>query len=357
MKKILITGGCGFVGRNLIKKLLERKNNNIWIVDDLSIGINPDKWLDHTYLKTKSKVDEILYICKKYNNQVHFINKDILSIFLSELNRQKKVLNFKFPQFDEVYHLASIVGGRAVIDGDPLLVGIDLAIDSIFFLWAGKVNRPKRILYTSSSAAYPISSQTKNKNIALKESMINFKTGFSQPDMTYGWSKLTGEYLANIAAKQYGLKVGVVRPFSGYGADQDLSYPVPSIALRVANKDNPVFIWGDGNQKRDFVYISDCIDICIKVCRKVKNSEAFNIGAGIGISFKTLAKKLIKLEKYKTKINTLKKKPVGVMNRFSNNNKTYKKFGWKPKISLEEGLSKVLEQAHKRLEKGVKPNY
>jgi UDP-glucose 4-epimerase len=357
MKKILVTGGCGFVGRNLIKKLLESKNTDIWIVDDLSIGIHPDKWLDKNYLKKKSRKDEIFYIYKKNNNKVHFVNKDILSIFLSELNRQKKVLNFKFPQFNEVYHLASIVGGRAVIDGDPLLVGIDLAIDSVFFLWAGKINKPNRILYTSSSAAYPISIQTKNKNIALKESMINFENGFSKPDMTYGWSKLTGEYLATIAVKQYGLKVGVVRPFSGYGADQDLSYPVPSIALRVANKDNPVFVWGDGNQKRDFVYISDCIDICIKVCRKVKDGDAFNIGIGKGISFKTLAKELIKLEKYRAVINTLKKKPIGVMNRFSNNNKIYKKFGWKPKISLQEGLSKVLDQAHKRLDKGIKPSY
>ena len=72
MKKILVTGGCGFVGRNLIKRLLERKNTNIWIVDDLSIGSHPNKWLDHTYLKTKSKkepfIAEGFSICVRFDN-------------------------------------------------------------------------------------------------------------------------------------------------------------------------------------------------------------------------------------------------------------------------------------------------
>jgi nucleoside-diphosphate-sugar epimerase len=132
MKKILVTGGCGFVGRNLIFKLLEEKKNQIWIIDDLSIGINPNKWNNIKIKRTKKhKYYNIFFLENK--NRLIFINIDLISILISELNRQSKFLDLKLPQFNEIYHLASIVGGRTVIDGDPLLVGIDLAIDSIFF--------------------------------------------------------------------------------------------------------------------------------------------------------------------------------------------------------------------------------
>lgn len=357
MKNILVTGGCGFVGRNLTKKLLASKNTNIWIIDDLSIGLAPEKWIDKNFVRRKNIKLMKTYNNRKLNNNIFFLKYDLMSILLAELGRQKKILNFKLPSFNEIYHLASIVGGRQLIDNDPLLVGIDLAIDSIFFLWAGKINKPQHILYTSSSAAYPINKQKSKLNIALKENMIDFKDNFGLPDMTYGWSKLTGEYLAKIAHEKYKLNIGIVRPFSGYGGDQDLTYPVPSIALRVANNDRPVIVWGDGNQTRDFVHINDCIDICIKVCRRINNANAFNIGSGKSTSFKKLAKLLIDLEKYKTYVKPLKKRPVGVMNRFSNNLKTKKILNWTPKISLEVGMKMVLDEAHIRLKKGIKPTY
>ena len=100
--------------------------------------------------------------------------------------------------------------------------------------------------------------------MALAESDIDFSGGkLGQPDMTYGWSKLTGEYLARIAAEYYDLSVACVRPFSGYGEDQDLSYPIPAIAARAAGQETPFEVWGTGKQGRDFVHIEDCIEAMI----------------------------------------------------------------------------------------------
>ena len=145
----------------------------------------------------------------------------------------------KEPAFGDAFHLAAIIGGRAVIDGNPMAVAIDLALDALCFNWA--VNKkPERLLYASSSAAYPVDLQGKDGAVALKESDIQFGGRLGQPDMTYGWSKLTGEYLARIAHQHYGLHTACVRPFSGYGEEQDLSYPVPSIALRAAKRENPL---------------------------------------------------------------------------------------------------------------------
>ncbi len=111
----------------------------------------------------------------------------------------------------------------------------------------------------SSSAAYPVNLQTSQGAVALKESDIDFEKNLGTPDMTYGWSKLTGEFLARIAARHYGVKVVCIRPFSGYGEDQDLTYPVPAIAARAARKEDPFEVWGTGKQGRDL--FSSCIDV------------------------------------------------------------------------------------------------
>ncbi len=141
----------------------------------------------------------------------------------------------EFERFADVFHFAAIVGGRMKIEGDPMMVALDLSIDAEFFYWITQ-HKPERVLYPSSSAAYPVSLQTTEGAIALSEGDIDFKKNLGTPDMTYGWSKLTGEFLAQIAAKHYGVPVVCIRPFSGYGEDQELSYPVPAIAARAAKK-------------------------------------------------------------------------------------------------------------------------
>ncbi len=139
-------------------------------------------------------------------------------------------------KFDLVVHLAAIVGGRATIEGNPLSVATDLAIDSDMFQWALRT-RPDNVVYYSSSAAYPIELQVRGSTHRLSEDDIDLDDVRS-PDLTYGWAKLTGEVLAKYAQKD-GLKVHVFRPFSGYAADQDLDYPFPSFIQRGIQKENP----------------------------------------------------------------------------------------------------------------------
>ena len=188
----------------------------------------------------------------------------------------KKKFNLNYDTLNDVFHFAAIVGGRAKIDGDPMMVALDLAIDAEFFYWICN-NKPKRVLYPSSSAAYPIDLQTDDGAIALKETDIDFSK-MGEPDMTYGWSKLTGEYLAKIAAKFYGVHITCIRPFSGYGEDQDLSYPIPAIAKRAAQKEDPFEVWGTGHQGRDFVHIEDVIDCILLAMDKISDGTAINIG-------------------------------------------------------------------------------
>src|SRR5690606_20379820 len=173
-----------------------------------------------------------------------------------------------------------------------------------------------------------------------------------QPDMTYGWSKLTGEYLAQIAAKYYGISVACVRPFSGYGEDQDLTYPVPAIAARAAKKEDPFEVWGSGKQGRDFVHIDDCNDCILMAMDNIHDGTAINIGSGKLTSFLEIIELFTKFAGYKPTIKPLLDKPVGVHSRYANMDFVAEKYNWKPKISVEEGMKRVYEAAVKKLQAG-----
>ena len=338
---VLVTGGCGFVGRHLVKKLMESQEP-IWIVDNLFTGLDPEEWL--TGFERKAETGFVSY--SDGRNTVNFVQQDALKFFMANLNDESGVA---LPNFKDVFHLASVVGGRALIDGDPLLVATDLAIDSLFFLWVTRAKiEIERILYTSSSAAYPVNLQMSSKEGALRltEDMISFDSDLGQPDMTYGWSKLSGEYLARLSASRYGLKVACVRPFSGYGEDQDLTYPIPAIAQRIAAREDPLTIWGTGDQGRDFVYIDDCIDAMLVVLDNVSDGSAVNIASGQLTTFKEVAQLYADIEGYTPEIKPLIDKPMGVQSRYGDP-ALINSLGWKPKVTLREGLEKVLKEAHK----------
>ncbi len=348
-KTILITGGCGFVGRHLIKRLAQ-ESAEFWVIDDLSTGMRPECWESPRL----SELPEVnypgvkVYELEETGQRLFFVQADLTTVLYGELGRQARLKGLKLPHFHEAYHLASVVGGRAMIEGNPLAVAIDLSIDSTFMLWASQTRGADRLLYASSSAAYPTELQCEGTALALSEDMLRLGPGMSQPDLTYGWSKLTGEYLAGIAAEKYGLKVAVVRPFSGYGEDQDLSYPVPAIALRVAGRQAPITVWGSGRQGRDFVHIDDCAEACIRACRRIDDGSGVNIGSGTLTTFKDLARRLIELEGYKTEVVGTDGKPVGVAARYCDPTYMKEKLDWEPKISLDEGLMRVLKHAHRR---------
>ena len=279
-------------------------------------------------------------------------HEDLAVTLLRQLGRIPNPDGTVLPGFDYVYALASVVGGRTKIDGDPIGVGIDLAIDAIFFLWLVR-NKDKigKVLYANSSAAYPVNLQKSEGHVALQESMIDFTTGeLGQPDMTYGWSKLTGEYLSRLAASHYGISIACVRPFSGYGEDQDLTYPVPAIAFRVARGDDPVTVWGTGEQGRDFVHIEDCITAMMAAIEHIHDGSGVNIGTGKLTTFLEVAATFIELAGRRADIRPMIGKPVGVQSRYCDPAQMEQLLAWKPEISMEEGFGRVLAAAYERVE-------
>jgi len=336
----LVTGGCGFVGRHLVRRLISQ-GRSVLIVDDLSTGIHPDRWLHPAEAWASGTPDDVRVYKLTDGQRVVFVRRDLIAWLLLDWPRVRKSGVY----FDRVFHLASVVGGRAKIDGDPMAVAIDLAIDAVFFRWAVQ-NSPRigRILYASSSAAYPVHLQGADGAVPLTEDLITFGGNLGQPDMTYGWSKLTGEYLAQVVSGHYGLAVACVRPFSGYGGDQDLTYPIPAIARRAARREDPLIVWGSGRQGRDFVHIDDCIEGILLAIEKISDGSAVNIGTGRLMTFMEVAEIFARLAGYRPRILPQPDKPQGVVSRYADTTRMRNLLGWFPRITAEEGFRRVLEE-------------
>jgi nucleoside-diphosphate-sugar epimerase len=242
--------------------------------------------------------------------------------------------------YDLVVHCAAIVGGRAKIDGAPMAVADNLSIDAGLWQWALRT-RPGRVVYFSSSAAYPVSLQGERgaeTSMALREDDIDLKW-LHTPDQTYGLAKLVGEIQAGLVRDE-GVPVTVVRPFSGYGADQSADYPFPAFVARALTKQDPFQIWGDGQQVRDWVHIDDIVDLTM-TCVEDGVDGPVNACTGRPVSFDELATICCREAGYMPDLEHLIEKPSGVRYRVGDPALMFDVY--QPKITLEDGVRRALE--------------
>jgi len=322
VKKILITGGAGFVGRRFCKRYLDA-GDRVFCVDPVAHdtgGIHPGEGWP-------------LFNPHDYGGNFEFFQQDCRDWFK----------NHSDDDFDYALHLAAMVGGRAMIENRPLAVADDLSIDAQYWQWAEKT-RPAKTLCFSSSAAYPISKQMKDGYELLSEDMIRFDGDIGMPDMSYGWAKLTCEYLARLAYEKHGLKSVCYRPFSGYGEDQDDTYPFPSICKRaIGHKGQPTLsVWGTGEQMRDFIHIEDCVDGVLATMDKIDDGDAINLSTGIYTSFKQFARIAAEECGYEPEVIGLSDKPAGVFARGGDTAKQ-RAYGFSHKVVFREGIRMALD--------------
>ena len=318
MARALVTGGSGFVGRHICTRLIA-EGYDVVCVDPLMEGtgaIHPRAW--PFPLKAKS-------------GQFTFIEEDCRTFFKSHVDH-----------FDLVFHLAALVGGRISLETQTLLVAEDLAVDAEMWKWA-TLAKPGCVLYFSSSAAYPVHLQTREHHVLLSEDMINFETQMGVPDLSYGWAKLTGEYLMKLYVEKYGGRAVAYRPFSGYGEDQHLNYPFPAICKRLLEeKGKPdVFVWGTGQQVRDFIHIDDCVDLIWQTHATMPSGMSLNLSTGIPTPFIELARIVAEEVGWEPNVAGLSDKPEGVFFRCGDTT-LQQSLGLTPKITLREGVRRVL---------------
>lgn len=304
--RVFISGAAGFLGRHFVKHHL--------LAGDAVIGVDNMSspyatWPDQLDIGARHEIDVV----------------DAFGVMDTN--------------FDLAYHFAAPVGGREKIEGDPLFNADSLRLDSQFFRWA--IGHVATAVYPSSSAVYGVAYQN-DRPTALFEEMFNpTALTWAAPDEMYGFTKLAGEMLAAKAAR-YGLATLCIRPFSGYGEDQSLEYPIPSICRRIHFREDPVVVWGTGKQSRDFIHVDDVVGATIaRVGRGVDGYQTLNIGSGEATDFLTIASLAAEIAGYAPRIVPDPSKPVGVQARWSDTTRMSRYYT--PTVSLKTGLARVLE--------------
>jgi nucleoside-diphosphate-sugar epimerase len=290
--RVLLTGASGFVGRHLHQALRDRGD------DVLAIDLNPTP---------------IVY------------SGDALDFFRTDDQR-----------FDLAIHAAAIVGGRASIDGSPLGVATNLALDAWYMRWLIRTGTP-RAVYFSSSAAYPVALQQPGHIHRLVETDIDLDNP-RKPDATYGLAKVVGEQLAAVA-EAHGTRVHALRPFSGYGEDQADCYPFPAFIGRARRHEDPFEIWGDGSSTRDWIHIDDLVGATLAAVEQ-DFTGPINLGWGRATSFDELAGLVTQAAGYRTELKHLPAAPQGVHHRVCDPKRMLDIY--QPRVSLEEGIARAL---------------
>lgn len=310
-KKVLVTGGAGFIGSHVVEKLVERKSK-VTVFDNLENGS----------LKNLEAV----------KNSIQFIKGDCASYedSLRVCRDQQVVLN-----------LAARVGGieynrthQATMLRDNLLIG-QIMIE------AARKSNVERFLVVSSACVYP-----RESSIPTPES-----EGFlGEPEPTnggYGWAKRMSELLGKYYNEEFGMKVGIVRPYNCYGPrdhfDPDKSHVIPALIKRIFDGENPVNAWGSGKQTRAFLYVEDLAEGMILAIEKYPVPDALNLGTDDEISIKELIEKILLLSKVKAEVSFDVTKPDGSPRRNSRNDKAIKEIGFHPQVSLDDGLRKTID--------------
>lgn len=239
-------------------------------------------------------------------------------------------------RYDLVVHAAAVEPHRAAIDGKPMHMAANLALDTAMFDWAVRTLQ-RRVLYLSSSAAYPVILQSAGvAGRRLHEAWCHAASG--EPDAAYGWTKLTGERVA-AAAADAGLAVHVVRPFSGYGEDQGESWPFGAFVARARRRDDPFVVWGDGTQIRDWIHIDDVVRGALAVVN-ADERRPVNLCTGVGTSMAELVGLICKEAGYSPDFELRGDKPSGVAFRVGDATRMNEHYT--AKVSIVEGVKRAL---------------
>jgi nucleoside-diphosphate-sugar epimerase len=236
--------------------------------------------------------------------------------------------------YDLVVHAAAVVGGRETIDGDPLATAVNFSLDAEMFRWAA-LAQPGRVIYFSSSAAYPTWLQDARHRYSLTEPMMNG----SDPDQVYGLSKMVGERLAT-SLRLAGVPITVVRPFSGYGEDQDATYPFRAFIERARRREDPFRLWC-GDCVRDFIHVDDIVKGTLALA-EADVVLPVNIATGVPTSFMRLAELVCTAAGYTPdSILADPTMPTGVQYRVGDPSAL--QLYYQPQVSLEDGIARCFE--------------
>ena len=308
-KRVTVTGGDGFVGSHLVEMLLAQGAQ----VSVATLG--PLRNLAHVKEKIALK-----------------------QVDLREVDAAKSV----FADAEVVMHLAGLVRGVGFNALHPAtMISENVRINASVIEAARQTEGLDRLMFTSSACGYPLEAA-----IPLREE--DFFKGTPEPsNAPYGWSKRLGEIECETFAKEFGMKIAIVRPFNSYGPRDNFnpseSHVIPALVRRAVARESPYTVWGSGKATRAFIYVKDLARGMMLACEKHAVCDAVNLGMDVETSISELVQGVLNAAGYgDANLVFDSSKPEGQPRRSASIEKAKATIGFVPQTSLEEGLKETV---------------
>jgi UDP-glucose 4-epimerase len=304
MSKIIVTGGAGFIGGHIVEAL-SGQGHHVVIYDNLHTG----------------SLAQVETFSREYG--VEFVKGDILD---------RDLLRAAFQGAETVHHLAALSSVPESLEKKVDYVKVN-TIGTLNVLEAARLTGVKNTVFASSAAVYgnnPITPKT--------EAMV------PEPASPYGVTKLDGEYYYTMYRREYGLNAVSLRFFNVFGPrqnpDSEYAAVIPKFINR-ALRHEPIIIFGDGQQTRDFISVKDVVQA--NLLAATKGGDIYNVAGGTGITIVELARKIIAMTGSKSKIQYLPGRPGDIKHSRADNSKIIRELGLKISADIDQSLAETVE--------------
>lgn len=328
---ILVTGGAGMIGSNLVKRLVS-EGHSVKVADNL--------W--------RGKVENLF----ESGQPVIDLGASFSNIDLREYSNCLGASR----DVDVVYHLADIVAGiNYVFSNELFLFRANILMNSNM-LNAAIENGVKKFIYVGTACSYPKEKQSIPDPPPFREEDVYP----AHPESSYGWSKLMGEYECELAQRAGQIELGLLRLHNVYGPPCELSPEKSQVIPALCRKAilHPVedfLVWGSGRQRRAFVYVDDVTEALCKVLDRGMNQGAIQIGPNESISIEDIARKIVAISGKRIAIKFDASRPEGDLDRTADWSKASRILHWNPAVDITNGLQKTYAWCRRSLENRKTP--
>jgi nucleoside-diphosphate-sugar epimerase len=322
---ILVTGGAGMIGSTLVKRLVA-SGHRVKVVDNLWRG-------------------KLEYLHDDHGKPVIDLDRDFHKIDLAVPGAADAL----FAGVDYVYHLADVVAGvDYVFRHQGAVFRQNLLINSNV-VTAVRAHKLAGFIYVGTACSFPHTKQTGLDAPPLREEDIYP----AWPESAYGWSKLMGEYEAQLLEKEAGIPVSVLTLHNVYGAPTDFgerAQVLPALVRKaLKHPHEPFIVWGSGQQGRAFVHIDDVVAALDATRTKGLGQGVIQIGPDVCTSIREVAEMVVEISGKKIEITYDRTKPEGDRGRCADYSKARRVLDWRPRVELRDGVARMYRWIERQL--------
>ncbi|MEM4404930.1 MAG: NAD-dependent epimerase/dehydratase family protein [Nitrososphaerota archaeon] len=326
-KRVIVTGGAGFIGGALVNGLLSR-GAEVTVVDKLLL---PNKsWI------WQAKLWRLTEIYRRHGYKEP-------QLVAMDLRTERHEFQNLAKGSDVVFHLSALFGGREFVDKFQTETSEILAIDHNVIMASYEAG-VDRLHYASSACVYP-PSLNKLGYLLKEDDILSTGEGWRSSDNLYGFAKLMGELQLKVLYEEKGFKSSICRYLTVYGPGQfDTSHAIAALIERALDKEDPYIVWGSGEQERGFTYVDDIVEGSILAAEKITDATPINLGWDKRYKIRDVARIILEITGHEPrKVVFDRSKPEGPFSRALDITRARTLLGWSPKVDLEEGLRKTVE--------------